>query len=78
MLTMLAVFTFHLVESKFSRIKRWHLNSYTLRIFIFGISFALSLRSLSIWMNLSVYRFTMSWKISYLYRNKKKHETERS
>lgn len=44
----------------------------TFKISIFVSSFALSLSNLSIWINLSVYRFTISWKISYL----SKWETE--
>lgn len=39
---------------------------HTFNISIFVRSVALSLSDLSMWMNLSVYRFTISWNISYL------------
>lgn len=41
----------------------------TFRISILVNSFALSLSNLSIWINLSVYRLTMSWNISYLQKH---------
>lgn len=49
-----------------ARFKQIRNQESTFKISMFVISFALSLSNLSICTNLSVYRLTMSWNISYL------------